>query len=227
MITQFNKYILITEDPDTIYDDKIEYNYADNDAYPFLIKPNLNHTKVEELLIGKKGTTHAGSGIWYDVKNKDYSGRLWLDNKIMSFWVYPNPILFTSIIEEIEKHFNIKMFNNNWRIEVLMDDEKIKTSEPNDDFELLYATYYDDQLSTIIPIEDYIGSENQLKDAYDRHTLNPIEKEKLKNKRIYGHDNHDLIEPKVKGFGSDLTRIDGPRSIYARDKEKTSENKNQ
>lgn len=64
MITNFKKFNLIKENPDTIhlYDDNDNYlgNYycQDDEARPFFIVPNSNHTKVEKILIGDFGCFH-------------------------------------------------------------------------------------------------------------------------------------------------------------------------
>jgi len=126
MITKFNNFKLITENPDTVHLndlDDITYHCTDPDAVPFYIEPNNDHTQVKEIFVGDNGIYHDE----YDNFNKkandrQYSGRLWLNARIITFWVYPNVKLFKSIIEHLEDELNIKMFNNKWEIEVIKEE---------------------------------------------------------------------------------------------------------
>jgi hypothetical protein len=53
-----------------------------------------------------------------------YDGRLWTSDKIISFWKYPeNIIVLYRILREIEKKENINILYNNYRIEVLNNDQ--------------------------------------------------------------------------------------------------------
>lgn len=179
MITNFKKFNLITENPDTISTDN-EYHYCeDEDARPFFIVPNVYHTKVEEFLIGELGCYH--SSVPYR-DQRAYPGRIWLDSKIMTFWVYPNVELFMDIIKNLEKTLNIKMFNNGWRIEVLksLNDNEIRRKYFEPDEDEYYSNWGMNKSNakyTIIPIEEYVGSENVPEELQIQHLMNWKEKE--------------------------------------------------
>jgi len=58
MITKFNNFKLITENPDTVHLndlDDITYHCTDPDAVPFYIEPNNDHTQVKEIFVGDNG----------------------------------------------------------------------------------------------------------------------------------------------------------------------------
>lgn len=207
-INKFENFQLITEDPDTIYDDdkNKEYYCRSIESRPFFINVNSDHTKVTKIIIGDYGTYH--SDIRYDMNynyKRAYPGRVWLNSKIMSFWVYPNEILFKDIIKNLEEKLNIKMFNNGWRIEIIENENgKItKDIKPGDDY------YYVSQSSTItniISLDEYSGSEDVSEKDKIMHLMNWKEKELAKQ---FGKIH-------FKGFGSDKTAWDQPRNIRYR-----------
>ena len=121
----------------------------------------------------------------------------------MSFWVYPNEKLFKSIIHSIEEKLGIKMFNNDWKIEVYksgggeINRQEFDRNKGADDY---YSNnYYGNR--EVIPIEEYAGSEDAPEEEKIAHLMNWQEKEKLKKERG------------VKGFGSGKTAWDKPHNI--------------
>lgn len=163
MITKFEKYKLITEDPD--YVNNIG-GFSAGDALAFFVDINDNKTKVNKLHISNFGGTHGEIGLNRrnnETTKSSYPGRLWLNKKVISFWVYPNEKIFVSIIKNIEKHLNIEMFGNNWKVEVLIDPENgnIKRKDNYNDDEYYGGNNRDDLEEKLIPIEDYAGSANQ------------------------------------------------------------------
>ena len=209
MITKFNKFNLIKESPDCINDVDVDtdLNYFDEDAIPFFASVDKNHTKILRVNVGDYEKYH--SDITYRGQNKAYAGRLWEDYRIMSFWVYPNVELFKQLITKLEKKLKIKIFNNDWKIEVIINDsgdiDKVEyDSELKEDDED-YFFRPDDQMDgelKIIPIEEYIGSEDQPEELRIQHLLSWKEKQKQKKA--------------VKGFGSDKTAWDSPHNIKYR-----------
>ena len=110
MITKFKKY-LIKESPDHIYDGDTRYYCMDEDAIPFFVNVNSDHTKLENIFFGDHNDYHSDikySGSRYE---RAYPGRIWTKGKIMTFWVYPNEKLFSEIIKAIENKFN-KIFSS-------------------------------------------------------------------------------------------------------------------
>ena len=191
MITKFNNFNLITENPDHIVDEfGVYHDFKDKDAIPFFIQVNDNHTSVKKIYFGKRGKTHSEIKRSAILNDKCYPGRVFLESKIIVFWVYPNDILFNSIINAIENELNIEMFDNGWRIEVIkIDDGFIKHQ-----FKLSNDEYYlskgigigKDKI--MIPIEDYTGSDDVPKEEQIMHLMNWKEKELARkiNKSHFG-----------------------------------------
>ena len=215
MITKFEKY-LIKESPDGIKYHGTKMEYEDYDASPFFVEVNDDHTEVKRIFIGDNGTSHAE--IPYNNGEAYYPGRVWVDdrNKMMSFWVYPNEILFKSILKNLEKELNIKIFNNNWKIEVIKTDDEVEKTyfDPSivtliDKEDYYFDGFYNGgKKREIISIEEYIGSENQSEEDYNMHLKKWQDKEKEKKPG----------EQKVIGFGSDKTALDRPHNIKYRQK---------
>ena len=205
MITKFVKYKLITEDPDNVWDEENgeSYDIRDHEAMPFQCEVNDDHTEVEEILFGSRGAYHNDIN---DGESGAYPGRLWLDNKVIAFWVYPDDTLFKSIIRRIEDELDIIIFNNGWRIEVQKSKDKIKKKKFVGDDDEYYFQDGGWENATLIPVEEYAGSEDV--DALQRqmHLMSWAEKQKLKEKGI-------KLAP---GFGSDRIAWDQPRNLKYR-----------
>ena len=212
MITNFKNFNLITESPDKIYQNhKVKCLNDAKDAVPFFFEVNKNHTKVEELWIGPNGSYHSNMNI--TGVERAYAGRLWLDSKIIAFWVYPNKKLFESMVEALEFKLDIDIFFNNWKIEIIKTDKnKIKRSEykrfgKKQDFYFGgRSEYMDAKIFQLISIEDYLGSDNVPKELQIQHLMNWEEKELAKK----------LGEIHFTGFGSDKTSWDQPHNLKYR-----------
>ena len=222
MITTFQKFKLITESPDKIkfVDDDgwaDSYNWQDHGTKPFYCIVNSDHTKVERLYVGDFGNTHDEINfINKDHKTErkklvSYPGRVWLREKIMSFWVFPNEKLFVSIIKNLEKRLRRKIFKNGWRIEVVKSDNEIERTkfDPSNDDNLQYYGDHDIGYKTeIIPLDDYVGSENPPEEERIMHMMNWREKVLAKK----------AGKLNIKGWGSDKTAWDSPHNIEFRQK---------
>jgi hypothetical protein len=212
MITRFNKYKLITEDPDHIYvDNNKGYNMSDKDAVPFVCIVNKKNTEVEKLYFGEYSTYH--DNMNYDITGiKAYPGRIWLDSKIIAFWVYPKVKLFKLIINKIEENFDIQIFNNDWKMEVIKNEAgKLKKKKENDDLYINTGGY---ENAIVIPLDEYTGSEDVPKELQIQHLMNWKEKELA---RKLGKIHFGV-------FGSNLTAWDQPYNIRYRQAIRTSEN---
>jgi len=116
---------LILESPDSIndWDNKIFLSWNGNDATPFIYYK-------DELLIAKPGQrkTHGVllkqnldlSLSEIDNDDKKYPGRIWVKNKYISFWKYPeNNKKMIEVLKDIESALNIRIINdNNWKLEI-------------------------------------------------------------------------------------------------------------
>lgn len=185
MITNFKTY-LIKETPDTIYypvkDKIIPYYHSSRDAKPFFVEVNDDHTKVTQLHIGSCGGSHSMIKKG-DIGNPTYAGRLWLKLKVISFWVYPNDKLFVSIINALEEQLKLKIFNNDWKIEVIKNDDKIEKRDPTDDDTFFKGDFCKgiarkpSEADKFIPIEEYVDSENPSDRLRIQHMMNWKEKQ--------------------------------------------------
>ena len=204
MIIKFNDFNKLNESPDNLDFNNDRLHVRDDDAYPFLCKVSNNHEKLVELKIGNNGEYHL------ELYFKDdflYPGRIWIDHKVLSFWVYPNEILFKQIISELERQLNIKIFNNGFMIEVILEDDKVVKTE-YDPKKTIYDYFYSSMKysNTFIPIEEYSGSYDIPEEVKIQHLMSWKEKEIAKRMK-YIH---------FKGFGSDKTSWDSKRNIKYR-----------
>ena len=206
MIIKFQDYL--KESPDTLEVDGFRYLcYYDDDAVAFACKANEDQTELEELEVGDEGQMHSDSGLG-DGDEWSYPGRLWLKSKVISFWVYPNDVLFKQIIEKLEEKLKIRMFNNDWKIEVIQREGKVfKRDYSEEDIENYYYNErqpYDE--SELIFIDDYSGSEDFSDLQKQMHLMGWAEKQRLKEKGV-------KLAP---GFGADRTAWDQPRNLKYR-----------
>ena len=211
MITKFNEFNLIKESPDELSirykNGRVRYSHRSADAKPFFVEVNSAHTEVTKLFIGPYKGWHSDMRYSY-FGERAYAGRIWTKLKIISFWVYPNKILFTSILRSLQEKLGIRIFNNDWKVEIIRTDQGIKRKEPRDpDVKYWPEEYYVGSRAykktnqEIIPIEDYVSSEDNTEELIAQHLLNWKEKEKEKKK------------DGVKGFGSAKTAWDKPNNI--------------
>ena len=204
MITKFKNY-LITENPDKINLGWEYVEYDNDDALPFFCTVNSDHTEVNKMYIGEYGKAH--NRIKYDgnFEDKAYPGRLFFDNKVMSFWVYPNEKLFVSIIKKLEQFLDVKLFNDGWRIEIIEnnngDIEKMKF-DPKKSCNYFDGDYWGNK-NRLIPIEEYVVSENVPEEQKILHMMNWKEKELAKKRG----------ELDIKGWGSNKTAWDSPNNL--------------
>lgn len=176
MIKKFKEFKLIKENPSYIRDEngKKVCDMDDEDSKPFYCEVNDNHTNVINVYFGDYKDSHFNAG--YDIENPSYPGRLWTKSKIISFWVYPNILLFKSIIKKIENELNIKIFDNDWRIEVVKKEGKIVKTKFSNDIDDYYNSDIDFDVEDLVPIEDYTGSQNVPEREKLWHLMNAKEK---------------------------------------------------
>lgn len=202
MITKFEKYNLITEKPDLIFIKEKPYvlDVESPDSKPFFCEVDDEHTKVTQIYLDDTGY-HYNMNI--ENSNGVYNGRLWLNSKVISFWIYPKDELFTSIIKKLEEKLNIKIFNNNWRIEIVKKNNQIvKTKDIPTNFNYSNDDEYDGK-TELISIDKYVGSQNFSEKERLWHLMNAKEKQRVikagKNPQVIG--------------GSHLTAWDQPKNI--------------
>lgn len=128
------------------------------------------------------------------IKNNQikYSGRLWVGEKIISFWTYPNKKDFNEIINQLETHLLVKIktakppinisnkiWNNGWQVEIFL-----FKNEFNIDKNYLYflskKNGAENITTKLIPVEDYMESEDSPDELRKIHLMNSAEKDMLR-----------------------------------------------
>jgi len=121
----------INETPDYLFYKGRELTILDKNMYCFGYYQN----NFKIVL----GTTHFHL-FRVDREHQQYPGRLWLNDKVITFWYYPkNKVKLRNIIFDIENKLRIDIWNDNeWRVEVFEGDDY-----PRNKF---------------IKLQDYVGS---------------------------------------------------------------------
>lgn len=115
----------INESPDTI--EKLDVSFRDKDAIPF-------GYYNDNLYIGNFGRTHGDIKIPYydkeDVgigrKTFKFPGRIWVTNKIISFWEYPSKAELFKILNDLTS-----LINNTYNININPNDIVIECVPPH------------------------------------------------------------------------------------------------
>ena len=174
-LSKRNLNIKINESPD--YINKYDLSYENDYAIPF-----IGHLQGNDIIvvIGENGETHDSvstldrkSFKWSD---DDYSGRLWLNKKIISFWNYPNREVFVKIIDKLEEILGQKIWNKKWTIETVLfgKDTPIDRQVPD------WRRINDTSDVQIIPIENYMKSEDVPEEERQLHLMSSAEKNLLR-----------------------------------------------
>ena len=168
----------------------LDLHFSDRDALPFLMID-------DNIYIGEYGEWHGSILNDYtknttSTKNVDgdydeddiynfvydenlgtiYHGRFWKGSKIITFWDYPPVDIFENYIKKLEKRVNLKIWNNGWKIEIKKDLSNVIDLSLSGN-----NRYWNAKVNVdIIPIEDYIGSDNN---DYIEHIKSPMNKKKV------------------------------------------------
>lgn len=129
-------------------------HFDDDDAHPFWYDEGVFH-------LGAAGTTHPG-----DVRKEGFfSGRVWTDKKLISFWEYPDAEDFLILIDDLEKELGQSILGKRWKVEVLNDGP---WKGRDDDFQ-----------TELVPVKNYKGSEQRSQeDLGKEHIKSPLFKAK-------------------------------------------------
>jgi len=186
----------INESPDNI--GASEYNVYTPGAYAFEVICNIETFEIIDVLINEKEGYHHEMPKDPHSMTKIYPGRIFTEQKILTFWTYPIEEELKTIIKIIEKKKNLKIFNNGWEIEIYEEGVINKGSKT-------YFNNYDELArSYLLPIEDFIGSSK----IPEKNRIDHLSR----NKRPY-----------IKGWGSDKTAWDFKNNIKTRQAMQTSE----
>lgn len=165
----------------TVNDKTLEYYH---NAIPFGIPyTKMPNEKIENIRLGAKNKTHHFCGLNNSAK---YSGRIWIGDKIISFWAYPESLSeLKQIVEKLNSVSDGKFkIDSSWKIDMPYS-KKNKIDKLNI-FRYNLNDYTQD--SILIPIFDYdpnliLNNKNLLNfinKKRDLHTMTPIEKNKIK-----------------------------------------------
>jgi len=166
MIHSFNKFKLF-ENPNEIFFNGKRYGYTypegfEKTSIPFasITGKEYNDDLGERVEVGAWGGKHEDM-LNFKYKISNYDGRLWKDIKVISFWDYPeDKEKLKHIIKELERMLGFKIWNNDYKIEVITGDVDSKGNYP----------------TKFIPLEDYkqkLVDPNRI-----LHLMSPEEKSK-------------------------------------------------
>jgi len=227
MIFRFKDFI--KEDAEIVKDwskaepDALLCHYNDYDARAF------GYSDDKLIIGGESSSYHYTLSPTDDRTGLKYPGRLWLDKKIMSFYTYSPKEKMQQVLNDIKKshddiiengYINVDgekeqskdkpiNWNDGWRIEIIPNKEDDKYWD-ND--EIRYGSDDNYEIPTLIPLEDYVGSQDVSPEIMGKAHLDWRMKDELK-KKGWG-----------KGWGSDLTAWDSKNPLAWR-QAKYQENK--
>lgn len=159
-----NKKFKLFESGDKIEHSGYKLHHKDKDALPFAF--NYINGLVRDFWIGEYRKPHHFPEHNLD---REHLGRVWKDKKVMTFWIHPSKEIMADCIKTIENKLNLKIFNNDWQIE-------IKKRVPGDAYHHTKIKYW------LEPIDQYSGSEIEIDTkAYTDHL------DKKKNKHVQGN----------------------------------------
>jgi len=184
------------ESPDIIQADNLEkvtqkptLDWNDLGTYAFGYFKN-------KMLIADKNEPHYSVELSYNIENDPdapsmsrsdmkATGRIWMNEKLISFWKYPqNKNLLFKILKDIQVEFHDRFpderqplfFDDDWFIEIISD------KLPNNKINKFESDWAQSLNSAIIPINDYKGSDDQSIEAMKKgHIESPMNKLKPKN----------------------------------------------
>jgi hypothetical protein len=162
MITKFNKYLKVYESPEYIRMGSSFVDIFEQNSYPFGI--------YEGKMYVSKDTTH--NYILPDIKSYtktkreilQFPGRIWLNQKVISFWKYPPKSEMKEVIIKLENAFK-EQLNKEVRI---WEDEDFKIEIEKSDLAPLSA-------EKLIPLKQFVGSsERTPEELRQQHVLSPM-----------------------------------------------------
>jgi hypothetical protein len=146
---------------------ELSTRWRNDDAYPFASIPGYN----DKIFLGKAGGTHGsimenGYDIPEDLDRETFfnDGRIWIKQKVISFWKYPPVSEFKKVILDLEDEFKSKY---NMDVNIWNDpDYLLEIKLPNFKY-------------TLIPLRQYVGSENPSPEEFQQHVQSPMLKKKV------------------------------------------------
>jgi hypothetical protein len=192
------KLYSLNESPDNLKLNGNRYDANHESAYSFEVILDTDSNRVKDVIIASEsgrnhgddentdGEMEGGPQSWVNYEDtlprynfnwkKIYPGRIFLEPKILSFWVYPSKAELKTIISIFEKKMNISITDNGWFIEVYREGMKKKGKKD------YHCNYDREDASEILPLEYYTGSNT----PSEKEVLQHLDT-KTKHKVPYGY----------------------------------------
>ena len=170
---------------------------------------HMNYKDVEEML------THSGITKFYKVlygengigssrSHFEYPGRLWIYKNIISFWNYPDknklPNLLKSLSKEINNIYGLNIDFSNYRVEIKNSEYQADLNTDDEDYEPDYEWETNSKIGNLIPIKDFIGSEDaSAEEIQNIHTLPSAEKRNTPQMKAAREADNELLANKFPG----------------------------
>jgi len=155
----------LDESPDTAWHGDKRLYYTDPQAKPFAYFG-------KKFIVGDYGEGHNDVAMKAGPMLRTYDGRIWTNDKVISFWQYPKQSEIKKFVKMIEKQAKIKIWNNKWMIEVSSD----KTGHIDIHKTEKYGTRAG--LPVLIPVEDY-SDKDEMEFDKSLHIASPMLKKKM------------------------------------------------
>ena len=193
---KFYPLLKINESPD------IYHIPNDNKGYEWYkegIDRVFGYLNNKFLISEKKGETHYDIGFRYAIahnigdyyrSNFKYPGRLWIDHKLISFWIYPDREMFLKIAKDIKDNINIDILEDGWIVEIPINTKdfigNINKHQEGDWLKDIYTE--NDKKYDFVSTQEYNGAIQRSKEELSQeHVKSPL----LKHSKV------------VQGFGSE------------------------
>ena len=195
---------IIKESPDFVEDEenKNRLSWVAPDAIAFMyVKGKLETSNRSETHGDIADTLNINLPMNRKSEDIEYSGRLWVGSKYLSFWEYPRDIRgLVEIVHDLEAELNILIFDKNWKLELA----EGGTREDEDD---------DVGTGEIVNLDDYIKSSKQIQ----QRSSDEMGKKHMQSPMLKGR------ETVPQGMGSMKRPADLPRFQYNKLKGRTSD----
>jgi len=145
------------------------------------------------------GNEHGGHPLEVLRDKESYSGRVWADQKLISFWYYPSKFQFQDIAKELSEKLSRKrgediniLEDPEWKVEILPENKKWHSQDPyvRDAAEKTWKT-------ELVPAGEYGGSaQRSEEDLGQEHAKSPMLK-KLSRDKVGGSKKYGKEKPLV------------------------------
>jgi len=193
---KFNRsYENLNESPDNFRYNGKNYGVRTRNAFAFEVKINRKD-EIKNVMINPAPGYHTDFEETTGEKDRIYPGRIYIDQKIITFWSYPTREQLDIIIPIMERKLNLKIWNNEWLIEVYFDENGNIFDLGDKSITPKYDRY--NGTNRFIPIEEFSGSLNISEEERDEHTKSPLFKKKKEVPSTFGSNRYSSKLPLIK-----------------------------